>query len=140
MLRIDYYPIPPEQAEEIESIGQEEYLQSILVEKYIPQAIIANLPNAQIEYTEYLEETLAGAYYVLVDMPQGSTISKQENNGTAIRLDAYRGLLAFIKSEFLYIISNQRSFFDGQTPGDVEDEAEELKENLLDFIETIEFT
>ncbi|WYL95845.1 MAG: tellurite resistance TerB family protein [Gloeotrichia echinulata IR180] len=139
-LRIDYYPLPDEQVEEIESTGQQEYLQSVLVEKYVPQAIIANLPNAQIQYSEYLEETLAGAYYILVDMPQGSTISKQENNGTAIRLDAYRGLLAFIKADFLYIISNQRSFFNGQAPGLIEDEAEELKENLLDFVETIEFT
>lgn len=140
LLRIDYYPIPPEQFEEIESIGKQEYLQSVLVEKYVPQAIIANLPKAKIKYDEYLEETLSGAYYILVDMPKGSTLSKQENNGNAIRLDAYRGLLAFIKADFLYIVSNQRSFFNGQIPGAVEDEAEEIQENLLNFVETIEFT
>lgn len=139
LVRIDYYPIPPEHEEEIESLGQEEYLQSILVDRYVPQAIFANVPNAEVRYGEYLENTLDGAYYVLVDMPQGSTISKQEYNGNAKRLDAYRGLLTFIKTDFLYIVSNQRSFFNGDKPGTVEEEAEILKNKILDFVKSIKF-
>ncbi|MEH2076555.1 MAG: hypothetical protein V7K57_19510 [Nostoc sp.] len=139
LLRIDYYPFPLEQLEELESVGQEEYLQTILVDKYIPQAIFANVPDASVEYTEYLKDTLRGAYYVLIDMPKGSTISKQENNGTAIRLDAYRGLLTFISGEFLYIVSSQHSFLDGETPDSLEEEAEDIKESILEFVETIEF-
>ncbi|MEH2254891.1 hypothetical protein [Nostoc sp.] len=139
LLRIDYYPFPLEQLEELESVGQEEYLQTILVDKYVPQAIFANVPDASVEYTEYLENTLRGAYYVLIDMPKGSTISKQENNGTAIRLDAYRGLLTFISGEFLYIVSSQHSFINGETPDSVEEEAEDIKESILEFVETIEF-
>ncbi|MEH2365911.1 hypothetical protein [Nostoc sp.] len=140
LLRIDYYPFPLEQLEELESVGQEEYLQTILVDKYVPQAIFANVPDASVEYTEYLENTLRGAYYVLIDMPKGSTISKQENNGTAIRLDAYRGLLTFISGEFLYIVSSQHSFINGEIPDSVEEEAEDIKESILEFVETIEFT
>ncbi|MFN6463112.1 MAG: hypothetical protein RMZ41_014875 [Nostoc sp. DedVER02] len=140
LLRIDYYPFPLEQLEELEAVGQEEYLQTILVDKYVPQAIFANVPEASVEYTEYLENTLRGAYYVLIDMPKGSTISKQENNGTAIRLDAYRGLLTFISGEFLYIVSSQHSFLDGETPDSLEEEAEDIKESILEFVETIEFT
>ncbi|MHC5600058.1 MAG: tellurite resistance TerB family protein [Nostoc sp.] len=140
LLRIDYYPFPLEQLEELESLGQEEYLQTILVDKYIPQAIFANVPEASVEYTEYLENTLRGAYYVLIDMPKGSTISKQENNGTAIRLDAYRGLLTFIRGEFLYIVSSQHSFLEGETPDSLQEEAEDIKESILEFVETIEFT
>ncbi|MEH2305378.1 hypothetical protein [Nostoc sp.] len=139
LLRIDYYPFPLEQLEELESVGQEEYLQTILVDKYVPQAIFANVPDASVEYTEYLEDTLRGAYYALIDMPKGSTISKQENNGTAIRLDAYRGLLTFISGEFLYIVSSQHSFLDGETPDSLEEEAEDIKESILEFVETIEF-
>ncbi|MEH1902995.1 MAG: hypothetical protein V7L04_16645 [Nostoc sp.] len=139
LLRIDYYPFPLEQLEELESVGQEEYLQAILVDKYVPQAIFANVPDASVEYTEYLEDTLRGAYYVLIDMPKGSTISKQENNGTAIRLDAYRGLLTFIRGEFLYIVSSQHSFINGETPDSVEEEAEDIKESIFEFVETIEF-
>ncbi|MDZ8185667.1 MAG: hypothetical protein RMX96_12530 [Nostoc sp. ChiSLP02] len=139
LLRIDYYPFPAEELEELESVGQQKYLQSILVEKYVPQAILANVPDASIEYTEYLEDTLEGAYYVLVDMPKGSTISKQENNGTAVRLDAYRGLLTFINGEFLYIVSSQHSFLNGEIPDSIEEEAEYIKENILEFVETIEF-
>jgi hypothetical protein len=139
LLRIDYYPFPLEQLEELESVGQEEYLQTILVDKYVPQAIFANVPDASVEYSEYLEDTLRGAYYVLIDMPKGSTISKQENNGTAIRLDAYRGMLTFISGEFLYIVSSQHSFLDGETPDSLEEEAEDIKESILEFVETIEF-
>ncbi|MHC5724995.1 MAG: tellurite resistance TerB family protein [Nostoc sp.] len=140
LLRIDYYPFPLEQLEELESVGQEEYLQTILVDKYVPQAIFTNVPDASVEYSEYLADTLRGAYYVLIDMPKGSTISKQENNGTAIRLDAYRGLLTFIRGEFLYIVSSQHSFINGETPDSVEEEAEDIKESILEFVETIEFT
>ncbi|MDZ8068826.1 MAG: hypothetical protein RMY64_24855 [Nostoc sp. DedQUE08] len=140
LLRIDYYPFPLEQLEELESVGQEEYLQTILVDKYVPQAIFVNVPDASVEYTEYLENTLRGAYYVLINMPKGSTISKQENNGTASRLDAYRGLLTFISGEFLYIVSSQHSFINGETPDSVEEEAEDIKESILEFVETIEFT
>jgi hypothetical protein len=140
LLRIDYYPIPPEQVEELESIGQEEYFQSVIVDKYVPQAIFSNVPNAQVKYSEYLEDTLEGSHFVLVDMPKGSTISKQENNGNAIRLDAYRGILTFIKVDFLYIVSSQHSFLKGETPGSLEEEAEDIKENILEFVETIEFT
>jgi hypothetical protein len=139
LLRIDYYPFPLEQLEELESVGQEEYLQTILVDKYVPQAIFANVPDASVEYSEYLADTLRGAYYVLIDMPKGSTISKQENNGTAMRLDAYRGLLTFISGEFLYIVSSQHSFINGETPDSVEEEAEDIKESILEFVETIEF-
>lgn len=140
LLRIDYYPLPPEQLEEIESIGQEKYLQSILIDKYAPQAIFANVPNAEVKYSEYLADTLEGCYYVLIDMPKGSTISKQENNGNAIRLDAYRGLIAFINDDFLYIVSSQRSFFNGDTPGSIEEEANDIKRVILEFVESIEFS
>ncbi|BAY11045.1 hypothetical protein [Calothrix sp. NIES-2098] len=139
LLRIDYYPIPAEHEEEMEAVGQEEYLQTILVDRYVPQAIFANVPNAEIKYAEYLEDTLAGSYYVLVDMPKGSTISKQENNGAATRLDAYRGLLTFIKGDFLYIVSNQRSFFNGETPGAVEEESKIIKDKILEFVASIRF-
>jgi hypothetical protein len=140
LLRIDYYPIPPEQLEELESQGQKEYLQTILVEKYVPQAIFTNVANAQVKYSEYLEDIFAGAYYALVDLPKGSTISQQENNGNSTRLDAYRGLLAFINGEFLYIVSNQRNFLNGEIPAALEEEAEYVKDNILSFVETIEFS
>ena len=139
LLRIDYYPLPPEYLEEIESQGQEKYLHSTLIKKYLPQAIFTNVQGAEIKYTEYLQDSLKGYYYVLVDMPKGSTISKQENNGNANRLDAYRGLLAFINGEFLYIVSSQRTFFNGDSPGSILDEAEDIKQNILEFVETMDF-
>lgn len=140
LLRIDYYPIPNEQAQEMKSLGQEEFLKSVVLNKYIPQAIVANLSKANVEYTEYITDELGGAYFVLVDMPKGSTIPKQENNSTASKLDAYRGLIAFSKGKFLYIVSSQHSFSNGETPGEIEEEAEDMKESILNFIDTIEFT
>jgi hypothetical protein len=139
LLRIDYYPLSPEQLAEIESIGYENHLQTILVEKYVPQVIVANVPQAQIRYSEYLADVGDGAYYVLVDLPKGSTISKQETNGLGRRLDAYRGLIAFVNGDFLYVISGQRSFFDGDTPATIELEAQDIQDKILDFIETIDF-
>ncbi|NES99640.1 MAG: hypothetical protein F6K62_01950 [Sphaerospermopsis sp. SIO1G2] len=139
-LRIDYYPIPNESLEVITSQGEEAYLHSILIGKYLPQAIFAHVEDAEIKYTEYLKDDDKGYYYVLVDMPKGSTISKQEINNNAVRLDAYRGLLAFINGKFLYIFSSQRTFFDGDIPGNILEEADDIKMNILEFIETIEFS
>ncbi|AKG20048.1 hypothetical protein [Calothrix sp. 336/3] len=139
-LRIDYYPLPATQIEEIEAIGEEEYLRSIVLNKYIPQAIAANIADTSVEYTEYLKEPLAGAYFTVVNMPEGSTICRTGNNGTIARLDAYRGIIAFIKVNFLYIISSQRCFFDGETPEDIQTEANNIKDKIFEFIDTIEFT
>ena len=138
-LRIDYYALPSKQMDEMEVIGQEEYLKSTLVNKYVPEVIVANLPKAQIEYDEYMPRILEGSYFVLLYMPEGSRISKTGNNGTATKLDAYRGLLAFINGDFLYIVSSQRTFLDGKTVNFMKQEAVALKQMILDFVESIDF-
>ena len=140
LLRIDYYALTPEEEEEIESMGLEKYLQSVLIDKYVPQAISASLPDAKVEYNEYLEDTMDGAYFVLVNMPKGSTISKQENNGTATRMDAYRGLLSFFNGDFLYIVSSQRGISSDETHHSLQEQTDEIKQNVLAFVDTIEFT
>ena len=139
LLRIDYYPFPPEQAATIQNTGKEAYFRSILLEKYVPQAITANLATAKVNYTEYLADIMEGALLAVVDMPGGSTISKTNNNGAATRLNAYRGLLAFNYNDFLYILTSQHTFFAEETPGDIEEEAEEMKEDILDFLDSIDF-
>lgn len=139
LLRIDYYDLPSQQFEEIDALGQEEYLRSLLLNKYVPSAIAANVPDASVDYTEYLPDTLEGAYFALVNMPEGSTVSRTGNNGTALKLDAYRGLLAFIYRDFVYMISSQRSFFVGETPDFLESEVKNLKRKLFNFIDTITF-
>ncbi len=139
-LRIDYYSLPAKQMEEMEVIGQEEYLKSTLVNKYVPEEIVANLPEAQVEYSEYMAKIFEGYYFVLLYMPGGSRIYKTGNNGTAKKLDAYRGLIAFINGDFLYIVSSQRTFMDGKTTSFMKQEAVALKQMILDFVETMEFS
>ncbi|MEM6754195.1 MAG: tellurite resistance TerB family protein [Cyanobacteria bacterium P01_C01_bin.38] len=138
-LRIDYYSLPSKQMEEMEVIGQELYLKSTLVNKYVPEEIVANLPEAQVEYSEYMAKIFEGSYFILLYMPGGSRISKTGNNGTATKLDAYRGLIAFINGDFLYIVSSQRTFLDGRTTNFMKQEAVALKQIILDFVETMEF-
>lgn len=140
LLRIDYYPFSAEAAEELKSVGREEYLRTVLVDNYVAQAIIANLPQSKVEHTEYLEDTMDGAYCVVVDMPQGSTLSKQTNDEPAVRLDALRGLLAFPMDDFLYVVSCQRTFFEGESVASIEQEVEGLKYQILEFLDTVEFT
>jgi hypothetical protein len=140
LLRIDYYLIPPEQRSEIDIVGRQQYFESILLDKYIPQAIVANLPTSSVEYTEFLASEMQGAYFALVNMPGGSTISKQENNGHPQRLNAYRGIIAFQQQDYIYIVTSQRCFFNGEEPETTETEAERIKANILAFIDTIEFT
>lgn len=121
-------------------MGQPEYLQSILIDKYVPQAIAPHVPETTVEYTDYLANVMDnGAYFVVLNMPQGSTLTKQIKDEPPTRLDAYRGLLAFTQDDFLYLISSQRSFFDGEVPGTMAQEAEALKNQILNFIDTIEF-
>ncbi|PNJ97278.1 hypothetical protein CEP14_01235 [Cylindrospermopsis raciborskii C04] len=143
-IRIDYYPLTKEHLETMEEQGQETYLHSVLIERYLTQAILKNILGAEIKYTEYLQDsllqdTLSSYYYVLVDMPKGSSISQRENNGKPTRLDAYRGLLTFTNGNFLYIVSSQRTFFTGDLRGSILDEAEDMKQNILEFIETMDF-
>jgi hypothetical protein len=140
LMRIDYYALPPEQMTEIQASGKEAYFRSILLEKYVPQAIIANLATAKVNYTEYLTDVMSGAFFAIVDMPGGSTISKTGSNGAATRLNAYRGLLSFIENDFLYILTSQHTFFAEEIPGDIAEEAEEIKEDIFEFLDSIEFS
>jgi hypothetical protein len=139
LLRIDYYPLSLEQIDDLESQENEVYLHEVLVDKYVPQAIISHVPTAEVKHKEYWQDTLESYYYVLVNMPQGSTISKHETNGHGMRLDAYRGLLSFVNNECLYIVSSQRSFLNGEVPGSMKAEAKKMKKAILDFVSTIEF-
>lgn len=139
LLKIDYYTLISKKIEEMEVIGREEYLKFNLINHYVPEEIVANLPEAQVEYDEYMARILEGSYFMLLYMPEGSRIHKTGNNGTATRLDAYRGLIAFINGDFLYIVSGQRTFLDGRTVNFMKQEAVALKQMILDFIETIEF-
>ena len=139
LFRIDYYPLSLEQIKEIRTQGHETYLHEIIVNKYLPETIISNVPNAEVRHREYWQDSLKKYYYVLVNMPQGSTISQQDTNGHGIRLDAYRGLLSFVNSECLYVVSSQRSFLNRETLGSLKEEAEKIKQTILNFVETIEF-
>ena len=140
LLRIDYYPLSPEEADKLESVGQENYLSAFLLDNYVDEAILAHIPDSKVEHKEYLEDTLEGAYFVVVDMPQGSTISRQSNNEIFVRLDALRGLIVLSVDDYLYVVSCQRTFFEGETPAPMEQEVEGLKKQLLEFLDTMEFT
>ncbi|RUT06700.1 hypothetical protein DSM106972_029570 [Dulcicalothrix desertica PCC 7102] len=140
LLRIDYYLIPPSQRAEIDDSVREQYFESVLLDKYIPQAIVANLSSASVEYTGFLPNEMQGAYFALVNMPGGCTISKQENNGHPQRLDAFRGIIAFQQHDFIYIVTSQRCFFSGETLDSIDTEAETMKANILAFIDTMEFS
>lgn len=140
LLRIDYYPISAEEADKMESLGEENYLNFFLVDSYVEQAILTSIPHSKIEYREYLKDAMEGSYFVVVNMPQGSTLSVQKNPEMSVRLDALRGLIAFPVDDFLYVVSCQRTFLEGETPAPIEKEVEGLKTQLLNFIDTVEFT
>jgi hypothetical protein len=138
LLRIDYYPLSLEEIKEIKTQGYEAYLHEVIINEYVPQTIISNVPNAEVRHREYWQEPLKRYYYVVLNIP-GATISQQETNGHGIKLDAYRGLLSFVNSECLYIVSSQRSLLNGETLGSVKEEAEKMKQTILNFVKTIEF-
>lgn len=138
LLRIDYYSFPAEAEEELDSMGAEDFLKSLLG-NYVSEGILDIVPGSQVLYEEYLEDVGDGAYFIVVDMPQGSTLSVQKGEGAAIRANAYRGLISFVLEGFLYTVSSQRHFWEGETPGTLESEVEGVKEKILVFLETIEF-
>lgn len=140
MLRIDYYRISLEEWEEVESIGQEEYLQSILLNKYVPEVIFRNTPEAEVRYSEYLPKVMEGSYFALIDMPVDSASSKLQYNHTVNELKAYRGLLAFLNFNHLYIVSSQHSLFKNEKPISPQEEVEDIRYGILDFVETMKFT
>jgi hypothetical protein len=138
LLRIDYYSLTIQADEDIESLGEQTYLKSFL-DKYVAQAIVANLPGSEVLHQDYLEDIMHGAYFVVVDMPKGSTISKQTSNGTMTRLDAYRGLVSFLTRDFLYTISCQRHFWEEEIPDSLDAEIAGILHKIEDFIDSIEF-
>lgn len=137
LLKIDYFPIAGEVEETIESVGEEAYLKSFL-DSFVSEAIIANIANSKLLHAEYLEDEQA--YFAVVDLPAGATMSVQKNQGPATRLDAYRGLMAFIADDFCYTVSCQRIYQEGDELGSLESEVEGILNKIFEFIETIEFS
>ena len=136
LLKIDYFLIAGEVAELVESVGEAAYLSSFL-NNFIDGAILAKFPNSKLLHTQSLEDE--EAYFAVVDIPAGATISVQKNFGPLTRLNTYRGLLAFIAEDICYTVSSQRIYENADELGSLESEVEEMMDKILEFIETIEF-
>ena len=137
LLKIDYFPVAGEVEETIESVGEEAYLKSFL-DNFVSPAIVTNVANSKLLHAEYLEDE--EAYFAVFDLPAGATLSVQENDGPVTRLDAYRGLMAFIADDFCYTVSCQRIYQEGDELGSLESEVEGIMNKIFEFIETIEFS
>jgi hypothetical protein len=138
LLRIDYVPFTAGMDDKMEAIGDHTFLQGFL-DNYVSEGILSHFSGSQVLHEGYLENVMAGSYFVVVDMPKGATIIKQEKDKSETRLDAYRGLLSFIDDGFLYVISSQRMFWDGEKPGTLAKEVAKIKEIILMFLDAIEF-
>jgi hypothetical protein len=137
LLKINYFQIADEVEELIESAGESAYLRQFL-HNFIDEAVLSKFANSDLLYTEYLEDEQA--YFAVVDLPAGGTLSVQKNEGSLTRLDAYRGLMAFIADDFCYTVSCQRIYQDKDELGSLESEVEGIMNNIFEFIETIEFS
>lgn len=137
LLKIDYFPISGEVEKLIESAGEWAYLTSFL-NKFIDDQILAKFANSKLLYTEYLEDE--EAYFAVVDLPGGATLSVQKNDDEVTPLDAYRGFMVFLVDDFCYTVSCQRVYQDKDELGSLESEVEAIMNNIFDFIETIEFS
>ena len=137
LLKIDYLQISGEVEKSIESAGEQAYLKPFL-HNFIEQTILDKFANSDLLYTEYLEDEQA--YFAVVDLPGGATLSVQENDGSATIADAYRGFMAFIVDDFCYTVSCQRVYQDKDELGSLESEVEGIMNKIFDFIETIEFS
>ncbi len=138
LLQIDYQLVPDTQVAQMQSLGEEAYLKAALLDNYVPEKIVKSVPNSRVEHSEYIQEVISG-YFAVVNMPQGSTMVGEKNSSTSQRLDAYRGILGFVNQSFLYFVSCQRNFLDGEVPGSIDEEAQVLKGEILEFVSTIEF-
>ena len=136
LLKIDYFLIAGEVAELVESVGEAAYLSSFL-NNFMDGTILAKFPNSKLLHTQSLEDE--EAYFAVVDIPAGATISVQKNFGPLTRLNTYRGLLAFIAEDVCYTVSSQRIYENADELGSLESEVEEMMDKILEFIETIEF-
>ncbi|MDJ0695443.1 hypothetical protein [Mastigocoleus sp. MO_188.B34] len=139
LLRIDYYSISQKQAKKIQSLGLKEYLPHVLLDKYVPWGIVANLPKSKVEYSEFIEQVMSGAYFILIYMPDVATVPHQESNGSGAKKNAYRGLLIFKKHNFLYVVSKQNYLKDSKGFENIEQQAKETKQQIFDFIDSIDF-
>ena len=138
LLRIDYVPFTAGMDDQMEAVGDRTFLQGFL-DNYVSEGILSYFSGSQVLHEGYLENVMAGSYFVVVDMPKGANIIKQEKDKSETRLDAYRGLLSFIDDGFLYVISSQRMFWDGEQPGPLLTEVANIQQNILTFLDAIEF-
>ncbi len=137
LLKIDYFPIGGDEvAEFIESVGEAAYLSSFL-NNFIDGAILGTFPHSKLLHAESLENE--EAYFAVVDIPGGATISVPKNLSPVTRMNVYRGFLSFIAQGVCYTISSQIVDREADEERSLESEVEVIMDKILDFIETIEF-
>ena len=118
----------------LQAIEKKSYLQEFLNGFYLPQTVFHYRPSARIIEEYYIVDLLDGAYFCIVNIPEGSITVSSSDRKNYTQHEARRGLLLFIIKNRIYIVSS-----DVGEKLSKEDETRQIKKQLIDFTKTIIF-
>lgn len=123
----------------LQAIEKKSYLQEFLNRVYLPETIFRYKPTARIIEEYYITDLLDGAYFCIVNIPEGSITASSSDGKNYTRHETRRGLLLFIiKNRLCIVSSGLGEGLSGERPFN-EDEAQRIKKQLIDFTKTIIF-
>jgi hypothetical protein len=143
LFRIEFTLLSPQEFTQVfvvlDKIGKNKFLKEFLETGYMVDVILKSMPDASIDYQEYMEQPFNGAYYAEVNLPKGSICESSVNGSPYGRKDAKRGILLFIQGSNIFVVSTQLGVVQRADNKEQERARQLLKDNTLTFAKTIDF-
>lgn len=136
LFRIEFLSLSSQETAYLNEIGKEKFLQEYIKKIYMPMTILADIPDASIDYQEYVENIFGGALYVEVNLPKGSTCSVSHGGSSYVKEDTKRGIVIFFHNNNIFFVSTG---LEGLKEKVKEITKDLLKDNTVSFSKTIRF-
>jgi len=142
LFRIEFSSLPSQWGSRLGKADKEQSLKDFLEQAYLPATILKAIPDASVEYLEYMDQILGGALYAEAYLPKGSINAVSKGGSSFAREDAKRGLLLFLHKNNIFIISTCLMQLSSDGSSDIKEKEKIrglLKNNTLSFAQSIQF-
>lgn len=107
LLRIESERMPKEFAPRFDSPDGLKTLDDFFDRSVFPLAFRSISLQANVMHRDHVTTAAGPAVFVVVSVPQGSSLASVDEQGGLHRADSVRGVLIFVKRGFIYVIMNQ---------------------------------
>ena len=109
LLRIESWAISPEAHALLAQPSRDPHdiLQTLFHKEIMPKELLAASKDTAVLESHFVNTAAGTAFFVVVNIPQGSTWTASRNGGPYQHDDSLRGLMIFRQHDYLYLVMDQ---------------------------------